>query len=180
MVGDRSCAQASSNCARVHSVFQTNVKLRAGFGRGHVPEFRFWFAAQFGCDLFRRMNLERKFLVCIEQFYEQGKTRMIGRIAENFVSMLGPEFVQRFAFERAARDDTLRFGTIHQLPRFTDADTWRKLLAEFRFEPAPAPDSLHENRVEGEGSRDFELRHGGLRIRHEQTANVQRLQPAFA
>src|SRR5436190_1390212 len=109
------------------------------------------------------MYLQRESFLSIEQFDQQGKPRRLWNVAENIMfaagrirpsggSMLCPKFVQRFAAKRSVRDDTLRFGSINDFPRFADAGIRRQLLPELRLETASAPHSFHENRREGEGS----------------------------
>src|SRR5260370_24098895 len=109
------------------------------------------------------MDLERKFLLCIEQFNQKREPRRVRSGPENFDSMLAPKLVQRCAFERTIGHNTLRFGSIDNFPRLTDSFVgWHILAEEFR-EFAAAPNSLHENGIEGEGSPS---RTGGYRRYH--------------
>jgi len=71
--------------------------------------------------------------------------------------MLRPEFVQRFASGRSVGDNALRFWSIHNLPELADLFVGRKLRSKLSFETPTSPDSLHENGIEGEGSRDYRL-----------------------
>jgi hypothetical protein len=71
--------------------------------------------------------------------------------------MFSPQIVQSSSAQRAACHDALHFGTIDNLPRFADALLRRKLFVKFRFEAPPAPYSLDENRLEGEGTHDCKL-----------------------
>jgi hypothetical protein len=73
--------------------------------------------------------------------------------------MLSPQVVQRFAFQQPIRHDALRFGPIDDFPRFTDASVCRQIFSELGLEAAAAPNSLHENGLEGDGSGEIELRH---------------------
>src|SRR5262249_37445838 len=115
---------------------------------------------------FRRMDLKRKFFLGVEQFNQQRKTWSVRNVAEDFLSMLAPEFVERFAFQRPIRGDTLRLRAIDNLPRFTDSLIWWQLLGEELSEFAAAPDAFLENgresqRREGSGHssevRRFEI-----------------------
>jgi hypothetical protein len=66
--------------------------------------------------------------------------------------------MQSLAFERPARDDALCFGAIDNFPRFANSDVRRQLLSKCRLKPSPAPDSLHEDWLKGEGTTDFGFR----------------------
>ena len=110
------------------------------------------------------MNLERKFFLRVEKFDEQRESFAVRHVAEDRLrntsrapivsglSILGPKFVQSFAFERSVRDDALGFRTIDNFPRFPDARIRRQFFSELGFESAAAPHSFQENRFEGEGS----------------------------
>jgi hypothetical protein len=63
--------------------------------------------------------------------------------------------MQTLAFEGPARDDTLCFETVNDFPRLTNLRTRREFFSKLRFKPPPAPDSLHENWLKGEGRFDF-------------------------
>src|SRR4029077_16281471 len=66
--------------------------------------------------------------------------------------------MQTLAFERTAHDDTLCFGTVNDFPRFADALVrWQVLVEQFR-QLSPAPNSLHEDWLKGEGTNDFGFR----------------------
>src|SRR5712691_1372008 len=62
--------------------------------------------------------------------------------------MLGPEFVQSFAAQRAVAHNALRFQSIDNFPRLADAHTWRQFFPKLSFQPATAPHSFHENGLE--------------------------------
>src|SRR2546422_645827 len=76
--------------------------------------------------------------------------------------MLGPKFVQRFAFEWSVCDDALRFQSIDNLPRFADVNVWRQFFTELGFEPASAPHPLHENRLETNRLGKIALAHAAI------------------
>jgi len=59
------------------------------------------------------------------------------------------------AFEWTTRDDALRFRTIDNLPRFTDSFSGGQFLAKQVSKFAAAPNSLHKDWLEGEGTADF-------------------------
>src|SRR6266496_661700 len=63
--------------------------------------------------------------------------------------------MQSPAFERPARDDALCFGTINNFPRLANALVRWQVLAEQARQLSPAPDSLHEDWLKGEGRFDF-------------------------
>jgi hypothetical protein len=130
---------------------ELGVRMRGG----HVPKLALWLASQPAGNIVRRMHLQRQLFLRIENFDEQRKTWSLGNIPKDFVSLLGPQFVQSSSAQRAAGHDALRFGTIDNFPRFTDTLLRRKLFVKFGFEAPPAPHSLDENRLEGEGSSDF-------------------------
>src|SRR5437660_7311315 len=87
--------------------------------------------------------------------------------------MLGPKFVQGIAFQGPAAHYALRFQSIDNFPRLADSYFVRQLSRELRFEPAAAPHSFHENRLEGEGSHDYGLGHSAENVQRS-TPNVQR------
>src|SRR4051812_29066806 len=96
------------------------------------------------------MYLQRKFVLCVEQFDQQGETWALGHRAEDIGSSRRPKFVQRLAAQFAIPDHALRLLPIDQFPGFTDFSASRQLLAELRFEPASAPDALHEDGLKGQ------------------------------
>ena len=53
------------------AAFQADIQFRLRRGAGNVPGFGFCFAAQFGGFVSRRMDLERKLFLRIENFYQQ-------------------------------------------------------------------------------------------------------------
>ena len=63
--------------------------------------------------------------------------------------------MQSFAFEWTTPDDALRFRTIDNFPRLTDSFAGWQFLAEEVCKSAAAPNSLHEDWLEGEGTADF-------------------------
>ena len=94
------------------------------------------------------MHLEGKLLLRIEQLDQQRKTRRICDLAKHACAVVHPKLVQRAAAPRAGVQHALRFRAVDQLPRFADPQIRRQLLAEERLQSAPAPDSLHEERLE--------------------------------
>jgi hypothetical protein len=134
---------------------KSKEKLGVRMRGGHVPKLALRLASQSAGNIVRRMNLQRQLFLRIEDFDEQRKTWSLGNLPKDFVSLLGPQFVQSSSAQRAAGHDALRFGTIDNFPRFTDTLLRRKLFVKFGFEAPPAPHSLDENRLEGEGSSDF-------------------------
>src|SRR5260370_37443262 len=97
------------------------------------------------------MDLERKFLLCIEQFDQKREPRRVRNGPENTDSMLAPKLVQRCAFERTIGNNTLRFRSIDNFPRLTDSFVRWHILAEELREFAAAPNSFHENGLEDQG-----------------------------
>ena len=65
--------------------------------------------------------------------------------------------MQSSSVEWAADRDALHLRAVDNFPRFADALLRRKLFVKFGFEAPPAPYSLKENRLEGEGSSDWGL-----------------------
>ena len=53
----------------------------------------------------------------------------------------------------------MRFWSIDDFPRFTNARSRRQAPAELRFESAPTPDAFHKKRFEGEGTGEIALGH---------------------
>jgi hypothetical protein len=131
---------------------QADKNLGARFRGRDIPEFRFRFAAQCSGDVFWRMNLQRKFLLRVEELDQQRESLALRKVAEDWLSILGPKLVQSFAFELSVAHNALRFRAIDDFPRFADALIARQFLAERGFKPAAAPYSFHENGLEGEGS----------------------------
>ena len=134
---------------------KSKKKFCAGIGGGYVPEFCFGFATKSRCDLFRRMNLQGKLFPRIKQFDEKResgeRTRLaccFRRHAENLLSVLTPNLVQTFAFQKTVTHNALRFGTVDDFPRFADLLSGRQLFAEELAKFLAAPDSLHENGLE--------------------------------
>ena len=66
--------------------------------------------------------------------------------------------MQTFAFERTAPDEALCFRTINDFPRFADALVRWQVLAEQLRQLSPAPNSLHEDWLKGDGTADFGFR----------------------
>src|ERR1700686_3814123 len=104
------------------------------------------------------MHLQRKFLLRVEQFYEQWKPRTVGQVPENFLSILGPKFVQCFSTQRSVAHDALRFFAIDDFPRFADAHFRWQIFSELRFKPPATPHSFHKDGLEGEGTGQIRLR----------------------
>src|SRR4030095_16975981 len=100
----------------------------------------------------RRMNLQRKFFTRVENFRQQRKTCRVGDITEDRLPILHPKFVQCLPLQRSLAYYTLRLWTIDNLPRFADACIFRQLLSKQLREFASAPDSLHDNQLEGVGT----------------------------
>jgi len=63
--------------------------------------------------------------------------------------------VQSSSAQRTVGDDALRFRTIDNFPRLTDALLRWKLFVKFGFEAPTAPHSLDKNRFEDEGIAGF-------------------------
>ena len=139
---------------------KSNENLGVRIRGGYVPKLALRLASQFAGNIFRRMHLKRQLLLRIENFDEQRKAWSVGNVPKDFLSLLRPQFVQSSSAQRAAGHDALRFGTIDNFPRFTDTLLRWKLFVKIGFEAPPAPHSLDENRLEGEGSSDFVPRHG--------------------
>src|SRR5947208_4748826 len=159
------------------SLAKSNEKLSARICGGHIPKLALGFAAQLLGNTVRRMYLQRQLLTRIENFNEQRKTWRVGNIPKDFVSALCPQFVQSSSAQWASDHNALRFGTIDNFPRFTDALLSRKLFVKFGFEAPPAPHSLDEDWFEGEGRHDFIPRHG-RRKRRMSTSPPQHYCPA--
>jgi len=70
--------------------------------------------------------------------------------------------MQILALERPARDDALCFGTINDFPRLAKSRTRREFFFKSRFKASPAPDSLYEDWLKGEGAADFGFRISGF------------------
>src|SRR2546421_3272765 len=116
MLGARSGAQRFVEFSATDRFLKSDKQFSVRFGCGDVPTFRFRFAAKFGRDFFRRMNLQGKFFLRIKQFDQQWKARRARNIAEDFLSMLAPKFVQGMTRERSVGDNALRFGAVDDFP----------------------------------------------------------------
>src|SRR6516164_8204493 len=79
---------------------KSNEQLGARIRGDHVPKFALRFASQSAGNISRRMNLQRQFLLRIENFDKQRKTWVLRNFTEHFPSMLGPQFMQRFPAHR--------------------------------------------------------------------------------
>src|SRR6266403_3630731 len=99
---DRNCVNEIGDSAVAHSLrkliardilAKSGQKFGAGDREGNIPKFSLGFAAKFRGDFFRRMHLQRKRVVRIEQFNEQRKTRSVGHAAEDGVSIARPKFM---------------------------------------------------------------------------------------
>src|SRR5260370_22070650 len=66
--------------------------------------------------------------------------------------MLRPKFVQRLAFQRSVAHDALCFRSIDNFPRLADPLVCRQIFPEEVRELTAAPNALHENGLEGEGT----------------------------
>ena len=99
---DRNCVGEIGDSAAAHSLLKlisrdslakSGQQFGAGDREGNVPKFGLRFATKFRGDFFRRMHLQRKRVVGIEQFNEQWKTRSVSHAAENGVAIARPKFV---------------------------------------------------------------------------------------
>src|SRR6516164_1069715 len=79
---------------------KSNEQLGARIRGDHVPKLALRFASQSAGDISRRMNLQRQLLLRIKNFDEQRKTCVLRNFTEDFPSMLGPQFMQRFPAHR--------------------------------------------------------------------------------
>src|SRR5258708_39399111 len=66
--------------------------------------------------------------------------------------MLRPKFVQRLAFQRSVAHDALCFRSIDNFPRLADPLVCWQIFPEEVRELTAAPNALHENGLEGEGT----------------------------
>src|SRR5438132_11878554 len=66
--------------------------------------------------------------------------------------MLRPKFVQRLAFQRSVAHDALCFRSIDNFPRLADPLVCRQIFPEEVRELTAAPNALHENGLESEGT----------------------------
>src|SRR5262249_14012479 len=71
------------------------------------------------------------------------------------------EFVQRSTFPWPLADDALRLRTIDDFPRLADLFSRRKPFTKMAFHPLPAPDALHEQRLENQRLEEQLLHVGG-------------------
>src|SRR5205823_4251438 len=62
---------------------ESDEKFGASFSSGDVPTFRFRFPTEFRGDFLGRMDLERKFLLGVEQFDQKREPWRLENIAEN-------------------------------------------------------------------------------------------------
>src|SRR6267378_3240223 len=108
------------------------------------------------------MNLQRKFILRIEQLDQQREAIGVANLAKNRLSILRPKFVQRFVAQRTVCDDALRFRSIHDLPRFADAFACRKIFSKQLRKFATAPNPLLEDWFEGEGAGEIALTHAKI------------------
>ena len=110
-----------SKSARVTPRLRPTYKFRAGVGLGDEPHFGFRIAAQFRRLVGGRVNLERKFVLRVEQFDQQGKTPGFElRVAEQVGAVILHEPVQIFSRERAVGNDAGVAGAVADFPRFAD------------------------------------------------------------
>src|SRR5207237_6542218 len=66
--------------------------------------------------------------------------------------MLRPKFVQRLAFQRSVAHNALCFRSIDNFPRLADLLVCRQIFPEEVRELTAAPNALHENGLESEGT----------------------------
>src|SRR5204863_914776 len=92
-IGDSAVADSLLKLIARDSQAKSGQKFGPGDREGNVPKFGLRFATKFRGDFFRRMHLQRKRVVGIEQFNEQWKTRSVGHAAENGVAIARPKFV---------------------------------------------------------------------------------------
>ena len=131
------------------------------------------------------MDLQGKSLMRVEQFDEQRESRSASRVedspwrartvgqrAEDRLSILRPKVVQGLAAERAMANDALGFGAIDNFPGLADAHNIRQFFSEVRFKTASAPNSFHEDGLEGEGTGELDG-HFAENVQRP-TLNVQR------
>jgi len=79
---------------------KSNEQLGARIRGDHVPKLALRFASHSAGNISRRMNLQRQLLLRIENFDKQRKTWVLRHFTEDFPSMLGPQFMQRFPAHR--------------------------------------------------------------------------------
>src|SRR5947207_12006854 len=73
------------------TLFQSGKNLSFRRGVGDVPELGFGFTAKFLSDRWRRMHLQRKIFLSVEQFCQDRKTRRVRDVAKNLLTMFTPK-----------------------------------------------------------------------------------------
>jgi VanZ family protein len=138
----------------LNSTLQAKMNRSAGNSREDVPHLGLAPHAIAG------VHLERKRFTSIEQFRQDRETRgVIEILAKNFHAMVSPKLMQRFSRPWTLPNDALRLRAIDELPRFANIFARRQFLSEASLQFAPAPNSLHQNRLKGErlGQSRFHL-----------------------
>src|SRR5690349_10518465 len=100
-IGDGSRAYRLFKFAAFHGAPKADVKLRSRNRRRDIPKFRFRFSAELCGDLFRRVNLQRKLIVRVEEFDEHRKSRCVSDLAKNRLAVARPKFVQSSITKRS-------------------------------------------------------------------------------
>jgi len=152
-IGNRTIGDRRFERLTGHAVFESDIKFSARVAIGDVPHFCFRFTVQRCGKRDWRMHLDREVVARVEDLDEDRKARVLRvAVAENFLAVVGPKFVQAFADEGSAFNDRLLLLTVDDFPCLAIGIGFvRKLTAVDALEFASAPDALH---VEG-GESDW-------------------------
>jgi hypothetical protein len=113
-----------------HSASQPDKQLSPRRGIRDIPHLRFRFTMEFRCFGWRRVDLQREFLLCVENFYEQGEPPMFCLRQSQQISLIGLDQPMKvLPRERTIRDQANIPGTIAYFPRFPDWNIRRQSFA---------------------------------------------------
>lgn len=130
----------------VNARFEAGVDFAAGFGSEDDPGFGL---AEVGRSEFRalgvvRMDLNGERELRIQEFEQERELRLRMVAAEERWAVIGDQFVQRAAGERAVGDDTLIRAVVDDFPALGVAVAVADGLAEHSAQAAAAPDVFLE------------------------------------
>lgn len=151
-IGNRAICDRGFERLAGHAMFEADIKFCTGIAIGDEPHFRFRFSVQRCGKSGWWMHLDREIVAGVEDLDEDRKARVLSiAAAKNFLSVVGPKFVQAFAGERSVFDDRLFLLAVDDFPGLAVGIGFvGKLAAVNALEFASAPDALHVERGESD------------------------------
>lgn len=169
VIGDGAVGDGGFELVAGGAVFEADVELGAGSGIGDEPHFCFWFATELWCDGDGWVDLDGEVVPGVEDFDEEREALAFEVFAEEFLAVVGPEFVEGLTGKGAAVDDGLFVGAVGEFPGFAVGLVVGEGAVVDRRQGASAPDAGHVERLEGEGLHGLRMESGKTKVKGQRS-----------